>query len=110
MKSYTVKASTVRSLAETCTIPEMAVILNISANTARDWCKKLGLTVTRRQNGASWTEKEDATLRSLWTRGIAASIIAERLPGRNRDMVLGRAHRLGLPRHRLTTQPLKSQA
>lgn len=110
MKSLITKASTVRTLAEYCTTAEMAQELGISRPTAFDWCKKLGVTPVSRRNGKPWSETEDAIIRKGWAKGDCARIIAQKLPNRNRDMVIGRAHRLGLPRHERTTQGLKSQA
>lgn len=45
----------------------------------------------------NWTQSENATLTKLWERGLSASAIADQMPGRNRNMVIGQAHRLNLP-------------
>ncbi len=107
MKSLITKASTVRSLAEFCTTSEVAEELNVSQVTALAWCRKVGVTPVSRRNGTRWSEKEDAIITKGWAKGDCARIIAQKLPNRNRDMVIGRAHRLGLPRHERTTQGLK---
>lgn len=44
-----------------------------------------------------WTPSEDAKLRQLRMEGYSAALIGD-LMGRNRNEVLGRAFRLGLPR------------
>lgn len=44
----------------------------------------------------SWSADEDALLRRDWPAGESASEIARQLPGRSRNAVIGRAHRLGL--------------
>lgn len=46
-----------------------------------------------------WTDKEDACLRRHWLQGLEVSLIAPELPGRNKNMIISRAHRLGLPPH-----------
>lgn len=43
-----------------------------------------------------WTEQQDDILRREWPRGDAASMIATLLPGKSRNAVIGRAHRLKL--------------
>lgn len=45
-----------------------------------------------------WTDAEIGMLGFLWSEGLSASQIAERIPGRTRNAVIGKAHRLGLPR------------
>lgn len=107
MKSLITKASDVLLLADYYTTAEIAEELGVSPPTARDWCKKLGVTPVSRRNGKPWSEKEDAIITKGWAKGDCARIIAQKLPNRNRDMVIGRAHRLGLPRHERTTQGLK---
>ena len=44
-----------------------------------------------------WTEAEIAVLREGWDAGDSTRAITARLPDRNRNMVIGKAHRLGLP-------------
>lgn len=48
------------------------------------------------QSVGAWSEAEDAKLRKLWPKGISASEIARGLPGRSRNAVIGRVHRLGM--------------
>ena len=45
---------------------------------------------------ALWNRDEDKALIELWKAGLSAAIIAERIGGRTRNMVIGRAHRLGM--------------
>src|SRR3954464_647935 len=44
----------------------------------------------------SWTDERIDRLKSLWTRGMTASQIADELGGVSRNAVIGKAHRLGL--------------
>ncbi len=44
----------------------------------------------------SWTEDRVGQLRELWSQGLSASQIAERLGGVTRNAVIGKAHRLSL--------------
>jgi GcrA cell cycle regulator len=44
-----------------------------------------------------WTREEDAQLEALWLNGYPTAVIADMLPGRNKNKIIGRAHRLGLP-------------
>src|SRR5882757_4032203 len=44
----------------------------------------------------SWTDERIERLKSLWTKGMTASFIAEELGGVSRNAVIGKAHRLGL--------------
>jgi hypothetical protein len=44
----------------------------------------------------AWTPEQDALLRELWAEGLSAEKIAQRIPGRSRNSVIGRAHRMGL--------------
>jgi len=44
----------------------------------------------------SWTEDRVGQLRELWSQGLSASQIAERLGGVTRNAVIGKAHRLAL--------------
>jgi GcrA cell cycle regulator len=44
----------------------------------------------------SWTDERIEQLRTLWTKGMTASQIAEELGGVSRNAVIGKAHRLGL--------------
>lgn len=45
-----------------------------------------------------WSADEDTRLSALWAEGLSANAIAERLPGRSRNAITGRALRLGLLR------------
>lgn len=44
----------------------------------------------------SWTDERIESLRTMWTKGMTASQIAEELGGVSRNAVIGKAHRLGL--------------
>ena len=44
----------------------------------------------------SWTDERIDQLKSMWTKGMTASQIAEELGGVSRNAVIGKAHRLGL--------------
>jgi GcrA cell cycle regulator len=44
----------------------------------------------------SWTDERIERLKSLWTKGMTASHIADELGGVSRNAVIGKAHRLGL--------------
>ena len=47
-----------------------------------------------------WTKERVALLKKLWTDGLSASQIADRLGGfLTRNAVIGKLHRLGLSRH-----------
>jgi GcrA cell cycle regulator len=48
------------------------------------------ITISR----TTWTSSEDAFLAKLWREGKSASKIAEQIPGKSRNAVIGRAHRL----------------
>lgn len=43
-----------------------------------------------------WTEERVSELRRLWSAGLSASQIADRLGEVSRNAVIGKAHRLGL--------------
>lgn len=45
----------------------------------------------------AWTDAEVATLRTHWAAGWSASQCAEILPGKTRNAILGKTHRLALP-------------
>ena len=47
----------------------------------------------------TWTAAEDAQLRRLWAEGLTATAMGQRM-GKNKNMVLGRVHRLKLPPRR----------
>lgn len=44
----------------------------------------------------SWTDERIEQLRTMWSKGMTASQIAEELGGVSRNAVIGKAHRLGL--------------
>src|SRR3954468_2521351 len=44
----------------------------------------------------SWPDKRIERLKSLWTKGMTASHIADELGGVSRNAVIGKAHQLGL--------------
>jgi GcrA cell cycle regulator len=47
-----------------------------------------------------WKPEEDQQLVDYWKSGQSASLIAERFPGRTRNAVIGRVHRLGMSKKR----------
>lgn len=49
-------------------------------------------------NGADWSERELSTLRTMWLGGYSAGLIAKELSGRSRSAVIGKVHRLDLPK------------
>lgn len=49
-----------------------------------------------RWRGRAWTRDEDAVLRTCAEAGLSSGATARRLPGRTRNMVMGRAWRLGV--------------
>jgi hypothetical protein len=44
----------------------------------------------------AWTPAEVETLTRLWTEGLTTERIAQHIPGRGRDAIIGKAHRLKL--------------
>lgn len=46
----------------------------------------------------NWSSERVSTLRQLWADGLSASQIAKKLGGVTRNAVIGKAHRMGLPR------------
>ena len=44
----------------------------------------------------SWNEENTKKLRDLWKKGFTASQIAAQIPGKSRNAIIGRAHRLNL--------------
>lgn len=46
--------------------------------------------------GKRWAQEEIDLLRRLWADGLSAGEIARRLPGRSRNMVIGRVGRMNL--------------
>jgi hypothetical protein len=55
-----------------------------------------------RRPRAVWNEENSAKLRTWWIEGVRTREIAERL-GTTRGAVIGKADRMGLPPHALTT-------
>ena len=55
----------------------------------------------------AWTEERVELLKKLWTEGLSASQIANRLGSVTRNAVIGKVHRLGLS-GRATTSRVKS--
>lgn len=55
----------------------------------------------------AWTDDRVETLKKLWTEGLSASQIANRLGDVTRNAVIGKVHRLGLS-GRATTSRIKS--
>jgi len=45
-----------------------------------------------------WSEDRVVTLKRLWADGLTASQIAKKLGGVTRNAVIGKVHRMGLPR------------
>jgi len=45
---------------------------------------------------AYWTEEDDEKLRELTSQGLTCSQISERMPGRSKNSVISRRHRIGL--------------
>ena len=64
-----------------------------TTTTAEVW--RAGIEAARAAN-SKWTAEEDAALADLWSQNLSAPEIGARL-NRNKNQVLGRAHRLGLP-------------
>ena len=44
----------------------------------------------------SWNEQNTKILRKLWSQGLTASQISAQIPGKSRNAIIGRAHRLNL--------------
>jgi GcrA cell cycle regulator len=55
----------------------------------------------------SWTDERIDTLKKMWDSGLTATQIAEELGGVSRNAVIGKAHRLGLPRVPRRSSPTK---
>ena len=58
----------------------------------------------------TWTEQDDAILRQKWSQGLSATQIMLLLPGRSRNAIIGRVHRIGLPRRWNRPNPRKGQS
>jgi hypothetical protein len=48
--------------------------------------------------GNPWTPEEDDVLAALWCSGVAATKIVDNFPGRTKNAIIGRVHRLKLER------------
>lgn len=59
------------------------------------------------ENPSNWTPDEIATLRKAWASGYSAREIAEMLGRFNRNAVIGKAKRLGLPMRAQTEMPAR---
>ena len=46
----------------------------------------------------AWTTEREDLLRKLWLQGLSASQIAYVMAGVTRNAVIGKAHRMGLPK------------
>lgn len=60
--------------------------------------------------GPSWTDERVDLLKKRWAEGLSGRDIAAELPGMSRNAVIGKVHRLGLPRrkeHRAEVRPAK---
>ncbi len=60
----------------------------------------------------AWTDERIEQLKSMWTKGLTASQIADELGGVSRNAVIGKAHRLGLKSRPspVKTKPKKPKA
>lgn len=54
-----------------------------------------------------WTDDRVETLKTLWTDGLSASQVAAVLGGVSRNGVIGKVHRLGLPRRKEPTRKIR---
>lgn len=58
----------------------------------------------------AWTTEEERLIRESWARGQSAREIMDILPGRSRNAILGKVHRMGLPNRKPTAPPSKKSA
>ncbi|WP_040489429.1 GcrA family cell cycle regulator [Fulvimarina pelagi] len=56
----------------------------------------------------SWTDERVSTLKQLWTEGLSASQIADKLGGVTRNAVIGKVHRLKLESRGKTAMPAEA--
>jgi GcrA cell cycle regulator len=63
-----------------------------------------------RRQLVDWNDENVATLKRLWAAGFSASQIATRIPGANRQCVIGKVHRLGLSGRITTVRTKRSGA
>jgi GcrA cell cycle regulator len=68
---------------------------NLPAATATDY----GLRPEPRQPSPFWTEAEFASLKELTAQGLSASQIAAQMPGRSRNSIIGKQHRMEVRSH-----------
>ena len=58
----------------------------------------------------AWTDERVETLKKLWTEGLSASQIAQKLGGVTRNAVIGKVHRLGLSGRATPSRPVRRPA
>lgn len=74
-------------------IVEIASHLGVTKDAITNRRTAMGLKV---RTSANWTLAEEETLKAMWEIGKSAAEIAVKIPGRSRNAVIGRVHRLGL--------------
>lgn len=91
--------SAIRRMAKTYTQEEIARHFNIS----QGWVNKIlnrRVKIRARPDktlcDGVWTDEQIAKLMTGWEAGMSASRVAFNIPGKTRDAVIGKAHRLGL--------------
>lgn len=47
-----------------------------------------------------WTDERVSTLRQLWADGLSGAVIAKQMNAKSRNAIIGKAHRLKLPRRK----------
>jgi GcrA cell cycle regulator len=52
-----------------------------------------------------WTDARSEILRTLWAQGLSGSAIAAEIGGCSRNSIIGRVHRMGLPKRQRLNQP-----
>lgn len=57
-----------------------------------------------------WTAERIEQMKGMWAQGISTAEIGRRLGGLTKNQVIGKARRLGLPEHPLTTAPRRPGA
>lgn len=82
------------------TITALAAEFHVSIPTMRRWAEDLGCAgMPRNLSTADWNESKIALLTQLWNEGHSANEIARRMHT-TKNAVIGKAHRLDLPRRR----------
>lgn len=76
------------------TTAEIAAKMFTTVGAVADRRHILGLP--KRKDPKGWTDADSNIVRKLWLEGKSASEIARVLPGKTRNSVIGRVHRLGL--------------